>query len=65
MTPQCDGSTRNGTRNCPQHATWQVKAHDGVDWVWGACAQHLSQVGAMLLGGEQGELIVRRIKTDE
>ncbi|MBC9730699.1 hypothetical protein [Streptomyces sp. TRM68367] len=59
----CDGSTNNGTHNCPKRAVWQVKQKDSPQWVWSACAQHLNQVATWLLGGEQGELDLRRIAT--
>ncbi|MEU9703066.1 hypothetical protein [Streptomyces sp. NPDC047981] len=61
----CDGTNRDGTRNCPQHAVWQLREPGEGGEPFQACAQHLSQVGTNLLGGEQGDLEIRRIRTVE
>lgn len=66
MIMECDGSTYQETRNCSREAVWQVRVKDnGSNWVWSACNQHLGQVGTILLRGEQGELDIRRIRTEE
>lgn len=63
--PECDGATRNGTRNCNRWAAWKIKAPDDRDYVSAACSSHLNQVCADLLAGEAGELEIRRIVVDE
>lgn len=63
--PECDGATHDGARTCPKYAVWQVKQTGDREYVYGACGQHLNQVGATLLDGECGELDIRRIAIDE
>jgi hypothetical protein len=66
--PECDGTKQNGTRNCHSSAAWKLKLPEDRQkegmW-WHACPHHLSQVGATILRGEQGELIAVRLVTTE
>lgn len=66
--PDCDGTKKNGTRNCHSSAAWKLKLPEDEPkegmWTY-ACPHHFNQVGATLLEGEQGKLIVVRLVTDE
>lgn len=64
ITRDCDGTKQQGTRNCPDRASWNLRAKDSKPWI-GACNRHLAQVGTSLLEGEQGDLDVRRIRSTE
>lgn len=56
----CDG----GKLTCKAPALWAFKANPEDGWMY-ACGRHLTRSMTEELGGEQGELTVRRIATEE
>jgi hypothetical protein len=56
----CDG----GKISCTADAVWAFKANPQDGWMY-ACGRHLTWSMTEELGGEQGELTVRRIATEE
>lgn len=63
--PECDGTTDRQTANCGRAAVWAIGRPTDPDHSYAACALHLHQVGAWLLRGERGELLIHRIWTEE
>lgn len=65
MVSICDGTKERGTRNCSAPARWILREKGSKGHSFGACDRHLVQVGRDLLNGEQGDLDVRNIYTEE
>jgi hypothetical protein len=57
---RCDG----GNVSCKAPALWAFKVNPEDGWMY-ACGRHLTWSITEELGGEQGELTVRRIATEE
>jgi hypothetical protein len=61
--PKCDGGKRGF---CQNNAVWKVRLVVHRDGGWSlACGQHLHWAASEETGGEQGELDLVRILTEE
>lgn len=65
MPSTCDGTKRNGTRNCDALARWLVRRAEDKEAYYASCDRHLSQVARNLLEGEHGKLEIHNMWANE